>query len=867
MARWEELAEAAQRRYSANEVQAWRLRARDWAEQQPGNDVDSTLNSTSPRWPHQEACLRACRQFLVSGPQQRDFFVQIATGGGKSLIMADLLAELDEGGRACVIVPKLDLMEQVAQLLEAMALPGISRVGTGYTPDMDARIFVISDYTVLVPFMTAGDPKPSLVQLIQDLPAARRILAFCNTVHEAKQFAQLLNAAGVPAGHYNGCTAGSQRTRILGDFEHGPSRGGLRVLVTVEVLSEGVDLPMADTCLFVEPRKGLRLRQCVGRVLRRHPQKVDALVVSPPIIQEADGGLQADGELVRLLSELAGADDEFRRSLAQNSFGRVSIVDQRINRIDDSPSLSQAKAATLLSTKVYPRALSSYLTADAQWKLGLAQLIRYKKSHGHCRVPRRHRTGSDFGLGSWVSTQRSARQAHKLTVQLVDQLDSLAFVWDLGQHSWEQSFQRLNAYKHEHGHTAAPRSYVDDDGFNLGSWVVNQRWGQGTGRLEPEQIEQLDLLGFVWDLGQDSWAQSLQRLKVYKHEHGHTAVPGSYVADDGFKLGSWVYNQRRTRTGQRSGRWDPKRIEQLELLGFVWDLGQHSWEQSFQRLNAYKHEHGHTAAPRSYVADDGFKLGSWVHTQRQARKGQGTGRLEPEQIEQLDLLGFVWDLGQDSWAQSLQRLKVYKHEHGHTAVPGSYVADDGFKLGSWVYNQRRTRTGQRSGRWDPKRIEQLELLGFVWDLGQHSWEQSFQRLNAYKHEHGHTAAPRSYVADDGFKLGSWVHTQRQARKGQGTGRLEPEQIEQLDLLGFVWDLGQDSWAQSLQRLKVYKHEHGHTAVPGSYVADDGFKLGSWVYNQRRTRTGQRSGRWDPKRIEQLELLGFSWGKPRPSSDS
>ncbi|CAE8594841.1 unnamed protein product, partial [Polarella glacialis] len=56
--------------------------------------------------------------------------------------MADLLAELDGGGRACIIVPKLDLMEQVAHLLESMALPGISKVGTGYTPDMDARIFV-----------------------------------------------------------------------------------------------------------------------------------------------------------------------------------------------------------------------------------------------------------------------------------------------------------------------------------------------------------------------------------------------------------------------------------------------------------------------------------------------------------------------------------------------------------------------------------------------------------------------------------------------------------------------------------------------------------------------------------------------------
>ena len=34
----------------------------------------------------------------------------MATGAGKSLVMLDLLAELGPGKRACVMVPKLDLM-------------------------------------------------------------------------------------------------------------------------------------------------------------------------------------------------------------------------------------------------------------------------------------------------------------------------------------------------------------------------------------------------------------------------------------------------------------------------------------------------------------------------------------------------------------------------------------------------------------------------------------------------------------------------------------------------------------------------------------------------------------------------------------
>ena len=55
--------------------------------------------------------------------------------------MADLLLNLGEGQRACIIVPTLDLMEQVATLLEETGLAP-SRVGTGKHPDWEAKIFV-----------------------------------------------------------------------------------------------------------------------------------------------------------------------------------------------------------------------------------------------------------------------------------------------------------------------------------------------------------------------------------------------------------------------------------------------------------------------------------------------------------------------------------------------------------------------------------------------------------------------------------------------------------------------------------------------------------------------------------------------------
>ena len=395
--------EAVHRQYTADEIEAWRRKAQVAQQHEAKLKVHKTKLK---RWPHQVACLKKCRTFLKDS-LKRDFFVQMATGAGKSLVMADILAGLGVGRRACIIVPKLDLMEQLAQLLEETLSAAVARVGTRHPADLGAEVFVcvrnsawqltnlsfdllildeahhyepepsttgmtasvdaknctvgihasqvlalnaekrifftatflrntpdfdfslrpaveagiIKDYAVMVPVLSEGDPRPGLIEIIQNLPLSRKILAFCNTICEAKHFTKMLCAAGIPADHYNASTTTSQRQDILKSFQRSERQGGIRVLVTVDVLSEGVDIPIADTCLFVAPRRGVRLQQCVGRVLRNHSGKVDALVVAPPVVQHVNGTLAEDRELERLLGELARTDHVF-----QNSLGECEMV-------------------------------------------------------------------------------------------------------------------------------------------------------------------------------------------------------------------------------------------------------------------------------------------------------------------------------------------------------------------------------------------------------------------------------------------------------------------------------------------------------------------------------------------------------------
>ena len=63
----------------------------------------------------------------------------------------------------------------------------------------------------------------------------------------------------------------------------------VHVMVTVEVLGEGINIRNADTCMFVEPRNSYRsVIQAIGRVLRHHPSKTLAHVVFPAMAVPAN---------------------------------------------------------------------------------------------------------------------------------------------------------------------------------------------------------------------------------------------------------------------------------------------------------------------------------------------------------------------------------------------------------------------------------------------------------------------------------------------------------------------------------------------------------------------------------------------------
>jgi len=114
----------------------------------------------------------------------------------------------------------------------------------------------------------------SLRRYQPDLSGTRAI-GFCASVAHARFMAAAFNQQGLQAAVIVGDTPSAERANLVRDFR----AGRIPFVFTVDVFSEGVDVPEINLVMFLRPTESLTVfLQQLGRGLRHHPDK-DCLTV------------------------------------------------------------------------------------------------------------------------------------------------------------------------------------------------------------------------------------------------------------------------------------------------------------------------------------------------------------------------------------------------------------------------------------------------------------------------------------------------------------------------------------------------------------------------------------------------------------
>jgi hypothetical protein len=237
--------------------------------------------------------------------------------------------------------------------------------------------------------------------------------------------------------------------------------------------------------------------------------------------------------------------------------------------------------------------------------------------------------------------------------------------------------------------------------------------------MSQSRIDALESAGFtpsMFNEPQDpivthrfSWNERYNELIEFEKIHGHCVVPKNYGS-----LGSWVRAQRHLMN--RDGPMAQDRIELLNKLGFVWDVHQWQWNQTYHELLDWKAANNNTNVPVSQGA-----LGLWVSNQRshyhKYRQGKPS-HMTQSRAEQLRSIGFEFYPGKkrlasvdEKWYLRFVELKRYHDANGTCNVKQS----ENPTLYSWCQHQKACYRKKMQGKKSPlkkSRQEALQSIGF-----------------------------------------------------------------------------------------------------------------------------------------------------------
>ena len=232
-----------------------------------------------------------------------------------------------------------------------------------------------------------------------------------------------------------------------------------------------------------------------------------------------------------------------------------------------------------------------------------------------------------------------------------------------------------------------------------------------------------------------TWQDKYKLAKAYYEHYGNLEIPQNYKTfngyeedKEGFNLGCWINAQRNAFKGIGTSKITKKQIKQLDEIKMVWNVYDTNWNEMYKLAKIYYEHYGNLEISFDYKTingyerdKEGFNLGCWIHTQRQAFKGTGTSKITKKQIKQLDEIKMVWNVYDTNWNEMYKLAKAYYKYYGNLEIPfdyktiNGYESDkEGFNLGYWINTQRRTYKGDSTRKIAEEQIRLLDEIGMIW---------------------------------------------------------------------------------------------------------------------------------------------------------
>ncbi len=461
----------------------------------------------------------------------------------------------------------------------------------------------------------------------------------------------------------------------------------LRVMFAINQYNEGVHAPnidgvilgretKSDIVFHEEIGRGLSVKGNMIKLYEKYDQysKEELLALAHeknlPINDHADKAEIIEKLLAPVIIDLSG-NISFMMDLEARLNDRLMDIRKQGEKSNRQLKLQNASFdidVTTIELFKLLRSLKERLSPRS-WDNWFDLACEYVKFNGDLKMPYNFITDSTYTvsnakLGVWLYNQKVKYNNGDLEESKKIKLESIGLIVSTKDkeviwHNWYDLATKY--YEHYHNllipcHFKTKNGYdYHADGMALGTWIVNQRVHFRKGNISEDKIVKLNQIGMIYDLKPHlSWDEWYALASNYYNYHHNLKIAGLFKTingydynDNGYSLGTWIYNQRKKYTSKTLSQ---EQIAKLERIGMSFQARKKSklsWAEWYALATKYYEYYHHLQIPVNYKTingieydENGEKLGVWLKNQK---KFYDNNKLTVKQIELLEAINIIWN--------------------------------------------------------------------------------------------------------------------------------------------------------------------------------------------------------------------------------
>ena len=472
----------------------------------------------------------------------------------------------------------------------------------------------------------------------------------------------------------------------------------------------------------------------------------------------------------------------------------------------------------------------------------------------------------------------------------------LRYVRDrLRPNTWKLNYLLAKIYFEKYGSLEIKQNFktlngidYDENGYNFGIWLTNQRQMYKKGKLSKERIELLKQIGMRFEIVYNivDWAEMYMLAEIYFKKYGSLEIKQNFKTlngidydENGYNLGWWLVRQRQM---YKKSKLSKEREKLLEKIGMRFKTRDNDevWTRMYKLTETYFKKYGNLEIKQNFKTlngidydENGYNLGQWQSCQRQMYK---KSKLSKERKDLLEKIGMRFETrdNDEVWNQMYMLAELYFKEYGNLEIPykfktlnGTDEDENGYNLGVWLVRQRQM---HKISKLSKEREKLLEKIGMRFKTRDNDevWTRMYKLTETYFKKYGNLEIKQNFKTlngidydENGYNLGQWQSCQRQMYK---KSKLSKERKDLLEKIGMRFETrdNDEVWNQMYMLAELYFKEYGNLEISkkfktlnGTDEDENGYNLGIWLVNQRQM---YKKGKLSPERKELLDQIGMIW---------